>query len=80
MDLNLSVRAFVEPLEPAGSLDARRSVAGEEDPLALGARLHARVQKRLAREEPAALAEVAIQADLAFEDLSLRVRGRRCRA
>ena len=76
MDLNLSVRAFVEPLEPAGSLDARRSVAGEEDPLALGARLHARVQKRLAREEPAALAEVAIQADLAFEDLSLRVRGR----
>ena len=44
-----SVRAFVAPLEPSGSIDARVVSLAEEDPLSLGARTHARVQKRLLR-------------------------------
>jgi hypothetical protein len=54
MDLELSVRDFVAPLEPAGSIDVRRSLAPDPDPMSQGARLHAKVQKRLEREEPPA--------------------------
>jgi DNA excision repair protein ERCC-2 len=76
MRLALSVRAFVAPLEPSGSIDARRSLAAGEDPLSLGARLHGRVQKRLTREDPLVQAEVPIQAELEYGEDRILVRGR----
>ena len=76
MNLALSVRDFVAPLEPSGSIDARRSLAGGEDPLSLGARLHGRVQKRLAREDARVQGEVSVQADLAHGEDRVLVRGR----
>lgn len=76
MSMGLSVREFVAPLEPSGSLDARRSLAAEEDPMALGARLHARVQKRLVLEDGRTRPEVAVQAELAHEGFEVLVRGR----
>ena len=76
MKAALSVREFVAPLEPSGSIDARRSLALEEDPMAQGARLHARVQKRLARETPGVQAEVAVKAELERDGFQVLVRGR----
>ena len=74
--IGLSVRDFVAPLEPSGSIDFRRSLTAEEDPMAQGSRLHARVQKRLGREDALVQAEVAVSAALACEGFELLVRGR----
>ena len=76
MDLSLSVTSFVTPLEPSGSLDASLSFRLDEDAMAQGIRLHARVQRRLARENPAARSEVAVQCLLEREGFSCLVRGR----
>jgi DNA excision repair protein ERCC-2 len=70
------VRAFVAPLEPSGSLDARLASLSDEDPLSLGARIHARIQKRLAREDPGTLGEVPVRAVLERPGFSCLVRGR----
>jgi DNA excision repair protein ERCC-2 len=74
--LSLSVRAFVAPLEPSGSLDTRMISLAEEDPMSLGARIHARVQKRLLKEDPRHLSEVPVRAVLARPGFSCLVRGR----
>ena len=74
--LNLSVRAFVAPLEPSGSIDARRAALYEEDPLSQGARLHTRIQKRLLQEDPRHQSEVPVRAQLALLDFTCLVRGR----
>jgi DNA excision repair protein ERCC-2 len=76
MEISLSVTAFVTPLEPSGSLDASLSFRLEEDAMAQGTRLHARVQKRLARESPEVRSEVPIQCLLEREGFACRVRGR----
>jgi DNA excision repair protein ERCC-2 len=47
-----SVRDFVLPLEPEGSLDASLSFQLEEDAANQGTRLHTKVQRRLQRECP----------------------------
>ena len=72
----LSVRAFVAPLEPSGSLDSRLPALSEEDPLSLGARLHARIQKRLLRSDPAHQSEVPVSARLHRPGFECLVRGR----
>ncbi len=74
--LNLSVRAFVAPLEPSGSIDARRAALDQEDPLSQGARLHTRIQKRLLQEDPRHQSEVPVRAQLALLDFTCLVRGR----
>jgi len=74
--LELAASEFVAPLEPSGSIDYRRSLAGEDDPMALGSRLHARVQKRLAREDPRVRWEVPVQAELGEAAFQVLVRGR----
>ena len=76
MDLALSVTAFVAPLEPSGSLDASLSFRLDEDAMAQGIRLHGRVQRRLAREDPAVRSEVPVQCLLECEGFSCLVRGR----
>ncbi len=74
--LTLSVRAFVAPLEPSGSIDAGRASLAEEDPLSLGARAHARVQKRLQKEDPRNQSEVPVRAELEGPGFRCLVRGR----
>lgn len=76
METALSVTSFVTPLEPSGSLDASLSFRLDEDAMAQGARLHARVQKRLIRENACTRSEVPIQFRLECEDFSCLVRGR----
>ena len=74
--LTLSVRAFVAPLEPSGSIDARQASLADEDPLSLGARAHARIQKRLLKEDARNQSEVAVRAELDAPGLRCLVRGR----
>jgi DNA excision repair protein ERCC-2 len=74
--LQLPVRAFVAPLERAGSLDARTASWSEEDPSGLGARCHARIQKRLQREDPRHRSEVPVLATLERPGFECLVRGR----
>ena len=74
--LNLPVRAFVAPLERTGSIDVRLATWSEEDPLGLGARCHARIQKRLLREDPRHQSEVPVEQVLVRPGFSCRVRGR----
>lgn len=76
METSLSVTAFVTPLEPSGSLDASLSFRLDEDAMAQGARLHARVQNRLKREDPGTRSEVPVQCLLEREGFSCLVRGR----
>jgi DNA excision repair protein ERCC-2 len=76
METALSVIAFVTPLEPSGSLDASVSFRMDEDAMAQGLRLHARVQKRLLRENPDVRSEVTLQCLLEREGFSCLVRGR----
>ncbi|WP_306591301.1 ATP-dependent DNA helicase [Geothrix sp. 21YS21S-4] len=71
-----SVRDFVLPLEPSGSLDASLSFQLEEDAAAQGTRLHAKVQKRLGREHPDVQSERAVLATLEREGFECVVRGR----
>lgn len=71
-----SVRDFVLPLEPSGSLDASLSFQLEEDAAAQGTRLHAKVQKRLAREQPELQSERTVLCTLAREGFECLVRGR----
>jgi len=74
--LSLSVRAFVAPLEPTGSIDARLASLSEEEPMSLGARMHARIQKRLLKEDVRNLSEVAVRAELSRPGFRCLVRGR----
>jgi DNA excision repair protein ERCC-2 len=74
--LSLPVRAFVAPLEPSGSIDARLAALTEEDPLSLGARLHARIQKRTLQADPGHRAEVAVRTRLERPGFACLVRGR----
>ena len=76
MELSLPVTSFVAPLEPSGSLDASLSFRLDEDAMAQGVRLHARVQKRMLREVPGARTEVPLQCVLGEGDFTCRVRGR----
>ncbi len=72
----LSVSEFVTPLEPSGSLDASLSFRLDEDAMALGMKLHARVQKRLMREVPGTRCEVSVLRALEREGYECLVRGR----
>lgn len=74
--LSLPVRAFVAPLEPSGSIDARLAALAEDDPLAQGARLHARIQKRALQEDPGHRSEVPVRTLLERPGFSCLVRGR----
>ena len=74
--VSLPVRAFVAPLEPSGSIDARLASLSDEDPLSLGARAHARVQKRLLREHPGHQSEVPVRTVLSRPGFDCLVRGR----
>ncbi|MDR3669442.1 MAG: ATP-dependent DNA helicase [Holophaga sp.] len=74
--LNLSVRSFVAPLEPTGSLDARLASLADEDPQSLGARTHARIQKRLLQEDPRHQSELSVRAELSRPGFRCLVRGR----
>ncbi|HLO65796.1 MAG TPA: ATP-dependent DNA helicase [Holophaga sp.] len=74
--ISLSVRDFVAELEPTGSIDARRALVLDEDPMALGARAHARVQRRLEKEHPGTQSEVTVLATLEAGGFQVRVRGR----
>jgi len=71
-----SVRDFVLPLEPSGNLDASLSFQLEEDAAAQGTRLHAKVQKRLAREHPDLQSERAVLSTIEREGFECVVRGR----
>lgn len=71
-----SVRDFVLPLEPSGSLDASLSFQLEEDAAAQGTRLHTKVQKRLAREHPELQSERTVLWTAQREDFECLVRGR----
>ena len=75
-ELSLSVRSFVAPLERSGSLDARLASLADEDPQSLGARTHARIQKRLLREDPRNQSEVPVRAVLERPGFRCLVRGR----
>jgi DNA excision repair protein ERCC-2 len=74
--VSLSVRAFVAPMEPSGSIDARLASLADEDPASLGARMHARVQKRLLKEDPGHRSEVPVRAVLTRPGCQCLVRGR----
>ena len=71
-----SVRDFVLPLEPSGSLDASLSFQLEEDAAAQGVRLHTKVQKRLAREHPDLQTEQTVLTTLERPGFECVVRGR----
>jgi len=72
----LAVTDFVAPLQPTGSLDASLASGLDDHALREGARWHARIQKRLAREHPALLAEVPLSLTLERPGFTLLVRGR----
>ena len=71
-----SVREFVLPLEPSGSLDASLSFQLEEDAAALGVRLHSKVQKRLLREHPELQSERTVLWSCERDGFECVVRGR----
>jgi DNA excision repair protein ERCC-2 len=71
-----SVRDFVLPLEPSGSLDASISFQLEEDAAAQGTRLHTKVQKRLAREHPDLQSERTVLWTFERDTFECMVRGR----
>ncbi len=71
-----SVRDFVLPLEPRGSLDASLSFQLEEDAAAQGTRLHGKVQKRLARDHPELQSEQSVMWTAQREGFECLVRGR----
>lgn len=72
----MGVTDFVAPLEPTGSLDASFAPRLEEDAMREGARLHQRIQKRLAQEHPGVQAEVPLSLALEREGFGILVRGR----
>lgn len=74
--ISRSVRDFVLPLEPGGSLDASLSFQLEEDAAALGVRLHGKIQKRLAREHLGTRNELPVQWTFTREGFECLVRGR----
>jgi DNA excision repair protein ERCC-2 len=71
-----SVRDFVLPLEPSGSLDASLAFQVEEDAAAQGTRLHTKVQNRLAREHPELKRERTVLWTFGRTDFECLVRGR----
>ncbi len=71
-----SVRDFVLPLEPSGSLDASLSFQMEEDAAAQGTRLHGKIQKRVAREQPGLQCERKVVWTFEREAFECLVRGR----
>lgn len=71
-----SVREFVLPLLPSGSLDASLSFQLEEDAALQGTRLHGRIQQRLVREHPELQRERSVHWTFSREEFECRVRGR----
>jgi len=71
-----SVRDFVQPLVPRGSLEAGGSYSLDEDAAAQGTRLHGRIQKRLACEHPQLEAERSLAWTYEAEGFACLVRGR----
>lgn len=71
-----SVREFVQPLEPSGSLDASLSFQLAEDAASMGVRLHTKVQKRLTREHPDLQCERTVLHTIERPDFECLVRGR----
>lgn len=76
MPITRSVRDFVLPLEPRGSLDASLGLMLEEDAALQGTRLHARIQKRLAETHPDLQAERPLMVTFERDDFTCLVRGR----
>jgi len=74
--LPLSVRDFISPLVPTGSLDASLSFQLQEDAAQQGTRLHTRIQKRLGREFPDLRSEEHLQWSLERPGFTCLVRGR----
>ena len=72
----MAVRDFVAPLEPSGSIGGGQALFLEEEPSTLGARLHARIQKRHLQADPGQRTEVAVQGLLEREGFRCLVRGR----
>ena len=75
-DAAMAVRDFVAPLEPSGSIGGGQALFLDEEPSTLGARLHARIQKRHLQAGPGHRTEVAVQGLLAREGFTCLVRGR----
>lgn len=71
-----SVRDFVLPLEPSGSLDASLSFQLEEDAAVQGIRLHGKIQKRLALEHSDLQSERTVLWTFSRENFECLVRGR----
>ena len=74
--IHRSVRDFVLPLVPSGSLDASLSFQLEEDAAAQGTRLHGRIQKRLTQTCPGLQSEQAVNWTFTRENFECLVRGR----
>lgn len=74
--LPLSVRDFITPLVPTGSLDASLSYQLQEDAAQQGTRLHTRIQKRLGREHPELRSEEHVQWSFERPGFTCLVRGR----
>nr|WP_320132061.1 ATP-dependent DNA helicase [uncultured Holophaga sp.] len=74
--LPLSVRDFIEPLVPTGSIDASYAFQLQEDTAQQGIRMHARIQKRMASEHPQLCHEVPLFTRFQREGLEVLVRGR----
>jgi len=74
--LPLSVRDFITPLVPTGSLDASLSYQLQEDAAQQGTRLHGKIQKRLAREHAELRSETHLQWSFERPGFTCLVRGR----
>lgn len=74
--ISRSVREFVLPLEPSGDLDGSLSFQMEEDAAAQGTRLHGKIQKRLALEQPDIQCERSVSWTFSREAFECLVRGR----
>ena len=72
----MAVRDFVAPLEPSGSIGGGQALFLDEEPSTLGARLHARIQKRHLQEAAGHRTEVGVQGLLTRQGFTCLVRGR----
>ena len=72
MEIQISVRAFVEFLMRSGDIDNRRSV-GSEDAMAEGARIHRMIQRRMGGEYHA---EVSLSHTVQLADYAIVIEGR----
>ena len=72
MEIQISVRAFVEFLMRSGDIDNRRSV-GSEDAMAEGARIHRMIQRRMGGEYHS---EVSLSHTVQLADYAIVIEGR----